>query len=114
MAIETSEWGTRYTGSDIVRYQVTVLNHGIEFGRVHKGSYFTTMFSLYRDGKLEFGEIAEMFRFATMHKRSSNPVMTDQEKEDRDIMVKNKWFTNKGEWLVDIDELSKKYYGEGE
>ena len=38
--------------------------------------------------------------------------MTDQEKEDRDIMVKNKWFTNKGEWLVDINELSKKYYGE--
>ncbi len=114
MAIEKSAGGTMYTGRDIIRYQVTVLNFGIENETIHKGSYFETMFTLYRQGKLQFGEIAEMFRFATMYKRSSNPVMTDQEKEDRDIMVKNKWFTNKGELLVDIDELSKKYYSEGE
>tara|TARA_Y100000768_G_C23916491_1_gene652631 strand:- start:774 stop:1157 length:384 start_codon:yes stop_codon:yes gene_type:complete len=114
MAIEKSAGGTMYTGRDVIRYQVTVLNFGIENETIHKGSYFETMFTLYRQGKLQFGEIAEMFRFATMYKRSSNPVMSDQEKEDREIMVENNWFTNKGEWLVDIDELSKKYYSEGE
>ena len=114
MAIERSGTFVTVTGKDVTRYNVAVLNHGIEHGRVHKGSYFETMFTFYREGKLQFGEIAEMFRFATMYKRSSNPVMSDQEKEDREIMVKNNWFTNKGEWLVDIDELSKKYYSEGE
>ena len=92
MAIVENQGGTMYTGNDITRYQVTVLNHGVEFGRVNKSKYFETMFHLYRNGKLEFTEIAELFRFATKnnnmigrgcykYKRSSNPIMNNEEKE---------------------------------
>jgi hypothetical protein len=113
MAIVENQGGTMYTGNDITRYQVTVLNHGVEFGRVNKSKYFETMFHLYRNGNLHFNEVAELFRFATKYKRSSNPIMNNEEKELRQEMI-TKWFDNKGEWLVDIDELEKNYNNEGE
>ena len=113
MAIVENQGGKMYTGNDITRYQVTVLNHGVEFGRVNKSKYFETMFHLYRNGKLEFTEIAELFRFATKYKRSSNPIMNNEEKELRQELI-TKWFDNKGEWLVDIDELAKNYDNWGE
>jgi hypothetical protein len=107
MAIEETAGGTIFTGSDIVRVQATTLNYAMATNSVNKSDYFRTMFTLYHNGKLQFSEIAELFAFATKYKKSANPIMNDDDKDIRKTMIDNGWFTNKGEWLVNIDEMIK-------
>ena len=103
--------GVSYTGSDIIRFQVTTLNMGLENGQYQQTPYFKVMFALYRKGKLRFDEIYTMFANAAKHKKSSRKVMTGEESELMEIMIDNEWISASGQKLVELDELMKEIGG---
>lgn len=108
MAIEKLENGDiHFTGNDVHRYQVIVLEHELENKKITKNVYFRTMFKLYHRNKLVLKEVAQLFANSQKYQNISDKIMTEEDIEVRADMLKNGFMNSKGEILVDLDALEE-------
>ncbi|QDP60653.1 MAG: hypothetical protein Unbinned1469contig1000_32 [Prokaryotic dsDNA virus sp.] len=108
MAIEKNEAGDiHFTGNDIRRYQVVVLEHEFKYKKITKNVYFRMMFKLYHTNKLILQEIATLFANAQKYQKTADKIMTQEDIQVRADMVQNGFMDSEGNILVDLDALAE-------